>query len=174
MKKIMFNDKFFLTEKVLCGSKTQTRRFLTCKALTKMENLSMMNERRCYEEIIRLYSRYKINEIVAIAQRYKDIASDLPFVSYNELIKERGWKNKMFVKAENMPYKIRITKIRIERLQKISYDDCLAEGIILKYADIRRENNAKLAYATLIDEISGKGTWLANPYVFVYEFELIK
>lgn len=174
MRKIMFNDKFFLTEKVLSGSKTQTRRFLTCKALSKMEELSMMNERRCYKEIIRLYSRYKINEIVAIAQRYKDIASDLPFVSYNELINKQGWKNKMFVKSEMMPHKIRITKIRIERLQEISYDDCLAEGIILKYAEIRRENNAKLAYAYLIDQISGNGTWCANPYVFVYEFVLIK
>lgn len=34
--------------------------------------------------------------------------------------------------------------------------------------------NAKLAYADLIDHISGKGTWASNPYVFVYEFELIK
>lgn len=174
MKKIMFNDKFFLTEKVLSGSKTQTRRLLTCKALSKMEELSMMNERSCYEEIIRLYSRYKINEIVAIAQRYKDIASDLPLVSYDELTKQCGWINKMFVKAEMMPHKIRITKIRIERLLEISYNDCLAEGVILKYSEIRRENNTKLAFANLIDEISGKGTWLANPYVFVYEFELIK
>lgn len=33
---------------------------------------------------------------------------------------------------------------------------------------------AKEAYAALIDKISGKGTWESNPYVFVYEFELIK
>ena len=30
------------------------------------------------------------------------------------------------------------------------------------------------AYAALIDKISGKGTWASNPYVFVYEFELVK
>lgn len=174
MKKIMFNDKFFLTEKVLNGSKTQTRRFLTCKALSKMEELSMMNERRCYDEIIRLFSRYKINEEVAIAQSYKDVTSDFPFVGYYELVKERGWNNKMFVKSEMMPHKIRITKIRIERLQEISYEDCLAEGIILAYEYIRREVKAKLAYAYLIDQISGNGTWCANPYVFVYEFVLIK
>ena len=28
-------------------------------------------------------------------------------------------------------------------------------------------------YALLIDRISGKGTWASNPYVFVYEFELV-
>lgn len=174
MKKIMFNDKFFLTEKVLSGSKTQTRRIITCNVLSKMEDLSMMNERRCYEEIIRLYSRYKINEIVAIAQRYKDVASDLPLGGYDELINQRGWNNKMFVKAEMMPHRLRITNICIERLQEISYNDCLAEGIVLAYENIRSEVRAKLAYAYLIDQISGNGTWCANPYVFVYEFELIK
>lgn len=30
-----------------------------------------------------------------------------------------------------------------------------------------------LAYAALIDRISGKGTWESNPYVFTYEFELV-
>lgn len=33
---------------------------------------------------------------------------------------------------------------------------------------------AREAYATLIDRISGKGTFESNPYVFVYEFELVK
>lgn len=26
----------------------------------------------------------------------------------------------------------------------------------------------------LIDKVSGKGTWESNPYVWVYEFELMK
>lgn len=30
------------------------------------------------------------------------------------------------------------------------------------------------AYASLIDKVSGKGTWDSNPYVFVYDFELVK
>ena len=30
------------------------------------------------------------------------------------------------------------------------------------------------AFAALIDRISGRGTWQCNPWVFVYEFELIK
>ena len=30
------------------------------------------------------------------------------------------------------------------------------------------------AFAALIDRISGKGTWKSNPWVFVYEFELVK
>lgn len=30
------------------------------------------------------------------------------------------------------------------------------------------------AFASLIDKVSGKGTWDSNPWVFVSEFELVK
>ena len=35
-------------------------------------------------------------------------------------------------------------------------------------------NSPRKAYDSLMDEISGKGTWDSNPYVFVYEYELNK
>lgn len=93
----------------------------------------------------------------------------------------------MYVKADLMPYRIRITNIRAERLQYITDEDCMAEGI-WKAHNVGLEGvtywytnlvnspyrTAKEAYAALIDKISGKGTWASNPYVFVYEFELIK
>ena len=37
-----------------------------------------------------------------------------------------------------------------------------------------RYTTPREAYAALIDKLSGKGTWESNPYVFVYDFELIK
>lgn len=94
----------------------------------------------------------------------------------------------MFVKPELMPHQIRITNVRIERLQDISDDDCLNEGIEFDgkaqsfYCGFNASTNSKIwlgstprdAYASLIDKVSGKGTWKRNPYVFVYEFELVK
>ena len=127
-------------------------------------------------------ARYKVGEIVAIAQAYKDCKR---FVCLQE---SAGFNNKMFVKAELMPHHIRITDVRVERLQDISTKDCIAEGICkvdfyLKERGLysfRFENEwykqyqtPKEAYSTLIDKISGKGTWDTNPYVFVYEFELV-
>ena len=92
----------------------------------------------------------------------------------------------MFVRAEDMPHHIRITKIRIERLQDIKSEDCLNEGL-WRVGDVGLEGTTywyhgltnssfrtpQEAYASLIDRISGKGTWASNPYVFVYDFELI-
>lgn len=196
MKKIMFNDKYRLTEAVLKGRKTQTRRLLPYHAVFKL------NEGYNCDEVIRLYSKYKVGEEVAVAQRYKDIALDVPVELAAELIKQPGWTNKMFTKADVLTRHIRITKIRIERLQDINPMDCLVEGICpsdqratlwcvapindYKCSGIEYDNSifgdgpwhlhpdAKAAYADLIDHISGKGTWDSNPYVFVYDFELIK
>lgn len=93
----------------------------------------------------------------------------------------------MYVKANLMPNRIRITNIRAERLQDITDEDCFAEGVVQQraegvngeiYSYIPYERplyyTPREAYAALIDKISGKGTWTSNPYVFVYEFELIK
>lgn len=76
--------------------------------------------------------------------------------------------NKLFVKPELMPHKIRIVNWKVERLQDISNEDCMKEGILTDDISMYRR-----IFASLIDKINGKGTWERNPYVFVYEFELI-
>lgn len=91
----------------------------------------------------------------------------------------------MFVKSELMPHSIRITDVKVERLNDITPDECLKEGIsfidkIKAYYFDRSDRDqgfyyytAKHAFAALIDKVSGKGTWESNPFVFVYEFELV-
>ena len=48
----------------------------------------------------------------------------------------------------------------------------MKEGV--NYGWYRGYETPREAYAALIDKVSGKGTWQNNPYVFVYDFELIK
>ena len=197
MKKIMFNDKYGLTQAVLEGRKTQTRR------LTKLDKLGEYNISRVrtqpwgeatLQAFIKNDAAFKVGEVIAIAQKYSETSWDRTI--YDKLLKMcdgllpqytlAGWDNKMFVKADLMPHHIRIIKIRIERLQDISDEDCLAEGI-WRADNVGLEGTTywyhglynssfrtpQEAYASLIDRISGKGTWESNPYVFVYEFELI-
>lgn len=176
MKKIMFNDKFFLTQAVLRGEKTQTRRIV--KDGTQLGN---------FEETMK-HAPYKVGEVVAVAQCYLDIGGP-QFDKFGYDVP--GNTNKMFVKAELMPHKIKITNVRIEQLQDISDEDCLREGIS-HYTSADAQNTesgfgfqsykgglylfgtARDAFATLIDKVSGKGTWESNPYVWVYDFELVK
>ena len=200
MKKIMFNDKYLLTQKVLKGRKTQTRRIaytgnatiIDCGICVEPKNIGRATLFRGIDEIA--HSRYCIGEEVAVAQAYCELVSEAGYneEEINKLRRSKGWTNKMYVKADLMPHRIRITDIRAERLQEISEEDCIAEGIREQYFYSGEEEpefegysyyaknvlkplfcTPREAYAALIDKNSGKGTWKRNPYVFVYEFELI-
>lgn len=194
MKKIMFNDKYGLTQAVLDGRKTQTRRIAYMPFMAFDDEDFQLKKLDNGQALLTLCNnslktaRYKIGEEVAIAQKYADLAYDGEFFRLlGKVIFEKGCHNKMFVNADFMPHRIRITNIRVERLQDISEDDCLKEGIwrddnvglegtTYWYHGLANSSfrTAKEAYAALIDKISGKGTWKINPWVFVYDFELIK
>ena len=163
----MFNDRYGLTKAVLEERKTMTRRLVPHG--TPLEN---------WEDTVKK-SRYQVGEVVAVAQRYEEAISPLDWVNRLLYKDEPGWKNKMFVRADLMPHKIRITNIRIERLQDISDEDCLREGIekdgdVYSFNDYEGYKTPKLAFKALINRISGKGTWESNPWVYAYEFELVK
>ena len=209
----MFNDKFGLTKAVLKGRKTMTRRMVSVpRTFNGVEVRGWVVARNavgeCYtyltdEEGMHiddsfLKPHYKIGEEVAVAQSYKDAISCewMTPEQENQVIKEienrsAGCTNKMFVKAELMPHRIRITNISLQKLQDISEEDCLKEGIvkwtkdekvfkydlddrfeIFRWSEMPKE--PKTTFSVLIDAISGKGTWENNPYVFVYEFELLR
>jgi hypothetical protein len=201
MQKMMFNDKYGLTEAVLNGRKYLTRRIAifpkTCYGGIDEEKMVTWD---CGGDEISINSKYKIGEVVAVAQSYssvfnemmqKDSDSDL-YENFRHAIihdSSAGWNNKMFVRADLMPHQIQITNIRLEKLQDISDEDCIAEGIYKGQCgsiethfmdayyfkgNIQPYCTPREAYAALIDRVSGKGTWESNPYVFVYEFKLIK
>ena len=183
MKKIMFNDKYGLTQAVLDGRKTMTRRIV--KGEIPLGNWKETEK----------YAHYKVGEIVAIAQCYSQIGlSPLMYCEVpNEYCGTRdgsfyelaGWTNKMFVKADLMPHHIKITNIRVEHLQDISDDDCFREGVENYFSNYgitdctrfpyiqRRFGTPQMAFASLINGVSGIGTWQSNQLVWVYEFELV-
>ena len=204
MKKIMFNDRYGLTQAVIEGRKTMTRRIVRNqeeyyelrwfqpygtreKALYGYDDL-----RGGIWEVI--WPAYVMHEVVAVAQSYKDLGysdfaldrdpKDVQHVR-GTLKQSAGWNNKLFVRAEACKHRIRITGIRCERLQDISDEECLREGVqyieaIDKYYFEHKDreegfyfDSPRKAFTALIDKVSGKGTWDGNPWVFVYEFELL-
>lgn len=205
----MFNDKCGLTQAVLEGRKTQTRRIITYPKTFKGKDVcglyvyrwkvdGVITEIGMYDrdEISidggQILPKYKVGEVVAVAQSYEKIWLENPSAFHNPYFL-RGlpsWKNKMFVRASEIPHQIRIVNVRAERLQDISDEDCLKEGIIkgkvgsedthfmdAYYIPTLKKDpfcTPQGAYSYLIDKISGKGTWDSNPYVFVYDFELVK
>ena len=76
---------------------------------------------------------------------------------------------------------LKIISVRAERLQDISKEDCIAEGITrhgLRGSEtyglascLLRSETAQSAYRLLWNSINGKGSWDANPWVWRIEFE---
>ena len=225
MKKIMFNDKYCLTKAVLDGTKTMTRRKITLTLDKKVDGklirvypskIFFDNDKWLFDYEGRIYNlpkenypRYKVGEVVAIAQSYKDVFDekcsnfgnaeankwwyDVIGTAIVPQSKKAGYVNKMFVKTDFMPHHIRITDVKVERLQRISDDDIVREGIRKEgYAGgcmyfynktyIRKGNRyvepiynttPHRAFASLMYKIIGGRTWESNPWVVAYSFELV-
>ncbi len=200
MKKMMFNDRYGLTQAVISGRKTVTRRIVDPQG--KYEKLRWWQPCLEFEECLYGYTenegweviepRYNVGEIVAVAQRYDSFLHPNNGVIEHDYqttaLASKGWDNKMFVKADLMPHQIQIRDLRIERLQDIS-DDYFKEGITLLvsaddgriqwgYADEHLRyymfDSPREAFASLIDKVSGRGTWDRNPFVWRIEFQLVK
>lgn len=198
MKKIMFNSKYRLDKAVLEGRKTMTRRIIPEKLIVEyydyddycnsigLDGIDMSVTRKFEKEFFLEHSPYKVGEVIAIAQSYKDCGYDMELIIDGKLMyKHPGWNNKMFVKAELMKQFIKITNVKVERLQDITGEDCLKEGIEEHLKGVQYGFSSNIGYigqypfvtpreafASLIDRASGKGTWDSNPWVWVYEFEL--
>lgn len=145
---------------------------------------------------------YDIGEVVAVSQSYRDVYDeylndiDNPiYVAFanakDEDLSDVGFGNKMFVSADLMPHRIEITNLWAERLQDIEEEQAIKEGIQTdtkhftiyrgqhgfydcKLQRPRLYHSPRLAFAGLIDLVSGRGTWQRNPWDYVYEFKQIR
>ena len=206
MKKIMFSERYGLEQAVIARRKNMTRRKVNTPPDMTYDFwnpvMGIDDKGKVYFTVDYcdgsrrdIYPQYQIGEELAIAQSYETLAnshycSELGMMDTPTTFKKefcgKGWGNKMFVKAEYMPHRIRITNIKLERLQDISEEDCLREGLLagkqepkmygfkLPKGTVLSFMTPRDAFAALIDRISGKGTWLRNPWVFAYEFELVR
>jgi len=203
MKSINFTEQMFRA--VIDGRKTQTRRIMKpqigdCKKSCsgrgscnfKFVDNGLLEGCDCYDVH---KPRYKVGETVYLKEPYCVISERLNSLIYKfdnkPIFDDVKWKNKLFMPEKYARYFIEITAVRCERLQDISGEDCIREGIFkthytdgkgwVHYDHRKRAvptsswcQTPKKAFECLIYEIYGFEVWEANPFVWVYEFELIK
>ncbi|MBQ9339470.1 MAG: hypothetical protein IJS13_03960 [Paludibacteraceae bacterium] len=198
MKKIMFNERYGLQQASFDGSKTMTRRIVPDKIKKDafVYQSHHIDDDRAYERYILEHAPYKVGEIVAVAQRYSQLVEEieslierlgLPFIVKEEIRKHKGWDNKMYVRAEDMPRRIKITGLRVEGLAGISDEDCLKEGIThvpvgINHFGVRDLMKGVtyyyytpyLAYKGLIDSLNKRGFFESNPLVYAYSYEMVE
>ena len=211
MSKICFDEHYGLQSAVLHRVKTNTRRVENGLAFLPEKNdekeyfithweIDSFLVRKYYEGALleQAYAKpkFKVGDIVAIAQRYSELGytgyvveNDIPV----PVTESQGYRNKLFVKEELMHHHIKITDVRLQHLQDITDEDAMKEGVRLfgeqDHLDVsqyyvpglthprtqihRTFATPREAFAALIDKMNGDGTWKSNPWVFAYTFELV-
>ena len=210
MQKISFNDRYGLTDAVLAGRKTVTRRveftqhiqdyfremqqLYDISPVVEGDHVVLRNTKGYCFYTVPL--RYRIGEVVSIAQCYRLIADSCPDVDtfmlrlsqalgqpVEDVSRHAGWTNKMFVRPSLMPRHLQILSARVELLQTITDSDCYREGLEWSHkqhacgymlSGVFRPLSVGVrdAFAMLIDFVSSRGTWASNPFVVRYEFSL--
>lgn len=135
--------------------------------------------------------RLWVRETFFEARKWKHapLFSDGPDFIYradeDAFIGDHNWKPSLFMPKEAARIWLEVTNVRCERLQDISKEDALAEGVeSIESPDFRKykeytEGTFNLKFAThsffsLWRKINGKDAVAANPWVFVYEFKRIE
>lgn len=191
MKGICFKEPLFIA--TIEGRKTQTRRIMKTQPEDGQGYLGMQDDYAIFIGGKLFKPRYKVGEKVYLKEPYathdvdcgKLIGTAYRYGVVDDVFDYYKFKNKLFMPEKFARYFIEITAVRCERLQDISENDCIREGIIklpnpMKIYHFEHKQNdwgwtsPIGAYAELTDKIYGKGTWESNHYVWVYDYKLIK
>lgn len=212
MKGILFSTS--MVQAILRNEKSQTRRIVK-EAIgwdynwrvsqIKEEHLDGIPryEMRCgsqYSTQI-FKSRYQVGDVLYVRETWapESVKSDVRTLTryiYNAdgSIPTDKWKPSRFMPQAAARIFLKVTNVRCERLQDITEQDAIAEGIAeLLQSSMQLAVNGRLfrdyskkielfndgltaiqSYRTLWESINGKGSWNENPYVWVYEFERIE
>ena len=189
LKPILFSTE--MVKAILEGRKTQTRRLLKvkgCKPFVPDNNFDV-------ETILKWNNDYfpygKIGDILWVRETWQKSLNPNEFVYKTDtdnpiyLDSNFKWKPSIFMPFTACRIFLKITNIRVERLQDISETDAINEGIeiveqINKVSFYKRYFGRnknfttampKYSYQTLWEKINGKESWDLNPYVWVIEFE---
>lgn len=96
-----------------------------------------------------------------------------------------NWKPSIFMPKEACRLFLEVTNIKVERLQEISEDDAIAEGVDKEfdtYLDYEQKDtlgsyyllSARDSYESLWAKINGQKSWDENPYVWVITFKVVE
>lgn len=196
-KPILFSTE--MVQAILAGRKTQTRRVikeisdhylqtLVLHAYGKYTFVENGNYNPQAEDIIEVHPQYKVGDILWVREAYTEIfrnrqdriglESVLRYKADNESSMKlfSGWTPSIHMPKEAARIFLKVTNVRVERLQDISEADAMAEGVNFHWYDEERNIKIQNAYS-LFKELwqsinAKKASWKSNPWVWVYTFEI--
>jgi len=179
-----------MVKAILEGRKTQTRRVI--KVDDDPENWKISIEGtsivRTEPYDVKL-PRYAAGDILWVRETWATVSSGIieykatyiePYTGSTEIDhigKKITWRPSIYMPREAARIFLKVTNVRVERLQDITEEDAKAEGCIDgKSKDVLKfDLTARDVFAKLWNSINAKRgyRWETNPWVWVIEFERI-
>lgn len=134
--------------------------------------------------------KYKVGDVLWVRETYIIANDEKNKPQYYYKADNDVWNNykpSLFMPRKAARIFLYVTNVRMERLRDITEADAIAEGfgkvITEKYEHpgwyINHLNNHHMfnavdSFASMWVVLNGKGSWKENPYVWVYDFEVIE
>ena len=203
VKPILFSTP--MVEAIAAGRKTQTRRIIKFpKDFTgEVYNnapYGLKYSSNLYGDTIQRLAYALPDDILWVREKWRknEVPTGFPFHHYADdtIYTDRDnekWKPSLFMPKEACRLFLKVKSVGVEKLQDISHEDAVAEGI--EYIDIEEPftmgyklygkhripdllgrkavtGTSIESYQTLWESINGRESWDCNPYVWVVSFEL--
>lgn len=194
IKPILFSTE--MLQAILAERKTQTRRVVTPQPIKVWMNTPFKATGKTAGRSIScpygqvgnvLWVRETITYDASVIDGAQDVIiykSDCPNYTLHS---GQRWKPSIFMPKSAARIFLEITNIRVERLNDISEEDAIKEGVIKifnslfnewrfkDYANIKSDwRSAVSSFQSLWASINGIGSWDKNPYVWVIEFKQVE
>lgn len=186
MKPILFNTE--MVRAILDGRKTQTRRVVNDKVSLSFITLRHGNgftsdsDESYLKNDILLRPKYQIGDILRVRETWgvhginKRVVYKATEWLKNDVPLSHKWKPSIHMPKEYARIFLKVSNVRVERLQDINGEDCEKEGFDNCFFDGPIWGGEVYKWFTKLWNSTAKDgyKWEDNPYVFVYEFERIK
>lgn len=183
-----------MVQAILAGTKTQTRRIVRSKVVPVVEECFRVNGKWCNYtfdyDLVELSPYGKPGDCLWVRETWAPnfraplgASERTPYVLYKangDGSADQKWRPSIFMPRSASRIALKITAVRVERLQAITEADAKAEGCDV--ADLHRCYPSRHAamiqtycrgYEKLWERINGPGSWAKNPWVWVIEFRRI-
>jgi hypothetical protein len=205
-KPILFSTE--MVQAILEGRKKLTRRTQGLEIINKnpddwfLDGLKILGRFIFHnlksKEEIQIKPKFEIGDILWVRETWQTTWNENK-KSWDTIYKADGgywidddgimkWKPSIFMPKKKCRIFLEITDVRVERLQDISEEDAIAEGIkktwinddikqcrFKNYINDGKGSKSPIdSFNSLWVSINGKDSWKANPWVWVYEFKVVE
>lgn len=131
--------------------------------------------------------KYQTGDILWVRETFTEGSDSLPFVyraGYPDYIpahienipaiENMKWKPSIFMPKAACRIFLKVTDVRVERLQDITEQDAKSEGVFDNNFNANGITQFKSGFHDTWESIHGKGSWNDNPWGWVYSFEKIE